>query len=56
MKKLGRYETDRVGYVMVLPYIIFFLIFVGYPLIFSFILVFHKWNIISPMKFAGLYN
>jgi len=56
MKKLDRYETDRVGYVMVLPYIIFFLIFVGYPLIFSFILVFHKWNIISPMKFAGLYN
>lgn len=41
---------------MVLPYIVFFLLFNAYPIIFSFILVFHKWNIISPMKFLGLEN
>lgn len=56
MKRLNGYDVDRVGYLMVLPYIIFFLLFNAYPIIFSFILVFHKWNIISPMKFLGLEN
>jgi len=41
---------------MVLPYAISFLLFVAYPLIFSLILVFNKWNIVSPMKFIGLGN
>lgn len=49
-------ENNRVGYLMALPYVIFFLLFVAYPLIFSLILVFHKWNIIAPMKWAGLGN
>lgn len=56
MKRLNGYDVDRVGYLMVLPYIVFFLLFNAYPIIFSFILVFHKWNIISPMKFLGLEN
>lgn len=41
---------------MVLPYVIYFLTFVAYPLIFSFILVFHRWNIVTPMEFIGLKN
>ena len=49
-------ENNRVGYLMVSPYIIFFLLFVGYPLMFSLVLVFHKWNIIGPMRFIGLGN
>ena len=56
MKGLERYDVDKIGYLMILPYIIFFLIFRAYPIIFSFLLVFHKWNIISPMKFLGLDN
>ena len=56
MRKHRLQETDRAGYLMVLPYIISFLLFVAYPLIFSLILVFHKWNIVSPMKFVGLGN
>ena len=43
-------------YLMVSPYIIFVAVFVLFPVIFSLVLTFHKWNIISPMKFVGLQN
>jgi ABC-type sugar transport system permease subunit len=41
---------------MSLPYIIYFCLFIGFPLIFSFILIFHRWNIITPMEWIGLRN
>jgi len=41
---------------MVSPYILHFLVFVAFPVIFSFILMFHRWNIISPMEYVGLKN
>lgn len=47
---------DRSAYGLVLPYVIFFLAFVAYPLTFSVILVFHRWNIVSPMEWIGLKN
>ena len=47
---------DRSGYGMVLPYAIFFLVFVAYPLAFSLLLVFHRWNIVTPMEWIGLKN
>jgi multiple sugar transport system permease protein len=50
--KLG----DRSAYGFVLPYVIFFLAFVAYPLTFSVILVFHRWNIVTPMEWIGLKN
>jgi ABC-type sugar transport system permease subunit len=40
----------------VLPYVIFFGTFVAYPLMFSFILLFHRWNIVTPMEWIGLKN
>ncbi|MGD9489087.1 MAG: carbohydrate ABC transporter permease [Calditrichaceae bacterium] len=43
-------------YLFVSPYIIHFLVFVAFPVLFSFFLMFHKWNIIAPMKFVGLQN
>jgi len=43
-------------YLLVLPYLLHFALFVAFPVIFSVILTFHDWNIISPMKFAGLSN
>lgn len=49
-------SSDRAGYVMVLPYILHFLLFVAYPLAFAFILVFCKWDVVSPMEFIGLRN
>jgi len=43
-------------YLLVSPYMLFFLVFVAFPVLFSFYLTFNKWNVISPMKFSGLYN
>jgi ABC-type sugar transport system permease subunit len=49
-------QSDRNGYWFVLPYIIFFLVFVAYPLMFSFVLIFHRWNIVTAMEWIGLKN
>ncbi len=49
-------ESEKNGYAFILPYIIFFCLFIAYPLIFSFILVFHRWNIVTPMEWIGLRN
>lgn len=43
-------------YLLVSPYIIHFLLFVSFPVAFSVILTFHKWNIISPMQYSGISN
>ncbi len=43
-------------YIMILPYILHFFVFVAFPVIFSFVLMFHHWNIIGPMEFIGLKN
>ena len=57
MKILSKIKnSDRSGYLMVLPYIISFLMFIAFPIIFSFILIFHKWNIVTPMEWVGLRN
>ncbi len=49
-------HQTRTGWFFASPYIIFFLLFSAYPIIFSLNLVFHRWNIISPMEFVGLEN
>ena len=43
-------------WLLVSPYIIHFLVFVAFPIIFSLVLTFNKWNIISPMEYIGLGN
>lgn len=43
-------------YLLVSPYVIHFFLFVAFPVGFSIVLTFHKWNIISPMEFTGLNN
>ncbi len=49
-------RSERHGYLFALPYGIFFLAFVAFPLVFSLILVFHRWNIVTPMEWVGLKN
>lgn len=51
-----RRHTTSAGYVLVLPYIAHFLTFVAFPLVFSFVLIFHRWDILSPMQWIGLGN
>ncbi|HMB89411.1 MAG TPA: sugar ABC transporter permease [Rhodothermales bacterium] len=50
--KLG----DRTGYLFVAPYILHLLLFFGYPLLFAVVLVFNRWDIVTPMEFVGLKN
>ncbi len=52
-KPAGKIKT---AYLLITPYIIHFSIFIAFPLIFSFVLVFHRWDIISPMRWVGLAN
>jgi ABC-type sugar transport system permease subunit len=49
-------KKSATPYLLVSPYLIFFVTFVAFPVIFSFVLTFHRWNIISPMEFVGLTN
>jgi multiple sugar transport system permease protein len=49
-------HSDKNGYWFASPYAVYFLAFVAYPLVFSFILIFHRWNIVTPMEWIGLKN
>jgi len=45
-----------IPYLFIAPYVIHFLVFISFPVLFSFFLMFNKWNIIAPMKFVGFQN
>ena len=50
-------RENKISYVLLLPYVVYFLIFLAYPLIFAVYLTFHEWAIIAPEKpFVGLQN
>lgn len=51
-----RIKRQIMPYILVSPYIIHFMLFVAFPVVFSIVLTFHKWNIISPMEYTGLSN
>jgi ABC-type sugar transport system permease subunit len=44
------------GYVFILPTLIFFSLFLIYPMISAFRFSLFEWNLLSPMKFVGLKN
>lgn len=49
-------KKDRIGYLFITPYVLHFFLFLAFPLIFSFILIFHRWDILSPMNWVGIGN
>ncbi|MBN2908111.1 sugar ABC transporter permease [Polycladomyces sp. WAk] len=50
-------KGKRAGYWLVLPYVVFLLVFMAYPVLFSVWLTFHDWNLVSPeIPFVGLEN
>ncbi len=49
-------QHDKVGYLFVAPYVLHFCVFVAFPVGFSLWLVFHRWDIISSMKWVGTSN
>ncbi len=52
--KTGRQRW--IPYGLVGPYLLHFVLFVAFPIAFSLVLVFHRWNIIGAMEFVGLAN
>ena len=50
------FKRTILPYIIVSPYLIHLLLFVVFPVVFSIVLTFHKWNIIAPMEYVGLDN
>ena len=48
--------SNRSGLLLTLPYLLFFALFVLYPLLFALGLVFTNWDMIRPARFVGLKN
>lgn len=53
---MAQRRDERTGYAMILPYLLHTLLFLGYPLAFAFVLIFHRWNVYTPMRWVGLAN
>jgi len=53
---MKRIRNDLSGYLFILPGLIGFFFFTLGPTIFSLILSFTKWDILSPIKFVGFSN
>ena len=49
-------KKKAVPYLLLSPYIVHFFVFIAFPVVFSIVLTFHKWNIISPMEYSGFGN
>ncbi|RLD63900.1 MAG: sugar ABC transporter permease [Bacteroidetes bacterium] len=52
----NKFKKSISPYFFVSPYLIHLILFIVFPVIFSIILTFFKWNIISPMKYVGFDN
>jgi ABC-type sugar transport system permease subunit len=54
MKEL--FKKFNPGFLLSTPYIIHLMLFFIYPVIFSIILIFNRWDIVTPMEFFGFKN
>ena len=52
----AKVQETITAYLFVLPWIIGFLIFIGGPIVASFVLSFFKWKVIAPPEFRGFTN
>ena len=43
-------------YALVAPYLLHFMVIVGFPVVFSLILTMHRWNMLSSMRWIGVSN
>ncbi len=53
---MSRLKKGYLPYLMVSPYLAHLLVFTTFPVVFSIVLTFFNWNIISPMEWNGLGN
>ncbi|NOZ74789.1 MAG: sugar ABC transporter permease [FCB group bacterium] len=49
-------HDEKYGWILASPYIVFFLIISAFPILFSAVLIFMRWNMLSPMTFIGMQN
>jgi len=49
-------KESKSGWPFVLPYGLHFAVFMAFPIAFSFVLLFHRWDVVSPMEFVGFRN
>jgi len=54
MKKSSK--KSIISYFLVSPYLVHLILFISFPVIFSVVLTFHKWNILSEMQYVGFDN
>ena len=54
MKKSSK--KSIISYFLVSPYLVHLILFISFPVIFSAVLTFHKWNILSEMQYVGFDN
>ena len=52
----SKVSMGRSGLLMVAPYWLFFLLFVAWPMLFAFGLVFSRWDMVQPPRFIGVDN
>lgn len=52
----GKYSEAKPGWAFLSPWIIGFILFSGFPIIFSFILSLTRWNLLGTPKFIGFEN
>jgi len=51
-----RGSESATGKLLVAPYLLHLILFFGYPFVFAFVLIFHRWDIVTDMEFSGLRN
>ncbi|MEO1021446.1 MAG: sugar ABC transporter permease [Bacteroidota bacterium] len=56
MKAKSKIAIKNPGILLSLPYIFHLIIFFVYPVVFSMIIIFHRWDVVTPMEFVGLRN
>jgi len=49
-------KKSIISYFLVSPYLLHLILFISFPVIFSVVLTFHKWNILSEMQYVGFDN
>jgi len=49
-------RRNYIAYLFISPYALHFAVFIGFPLVFTLVLLFHRWDIVSPMVWIGLDN
>ncbi len=51
-----RAKSNWRGAAFAAPYLVHLAVFFGYPLVFAIVLVFHRWDVVTPMEWIGTGN